>query len=99
MAGAAAPMPRRPGFRWRLRLRLRCPISRASPGRRTPLGARAAALVPVYASVGASSAGAASHGSATLVGVTGWRVLLVVGVPLVATALVGGALWRRGPRK
>jgi hypothetical protein len=59
----------------------------------------AAALVPVYASVGASSSGAVSHGSATLVGVNGWRVLLVVGVPLVATAMVGGALWRRGPRK
>ena len=59
----------------------------------------AAVLVPVYASVGVSSAGAVSHGSATLVGVNGWRVLLVVGVPLVATAMVGGALWRRGPRQ
>jgi hypothetical protein len=59
----------------------------------------ATALVPVYASVGASSSGAASHGSASLVGVNGWRVLLVVGVPLLATAMVGGALWRRGPRK
>ena len=59
----------------------------------------AAALVPAYASAGASSAGAVSHGSATLVDVNGWRVLLVVGVPLVATAMVGGALWRRGPRQ
>src|SRR5262252_2997142 len=59
----------------------------------------AAALVPVYASVGASSSGAVSHGSATLVGVNGWHVLLVVGVPLVATAMVAGALWRRGPRQ
>ena len=59
----------------------------------------AAALVHVYASVGVSSPGAVSHGSATLVDVNGWRVLLVVGVPLVATAMVGGALWRRGPRK
>jgi len=57
----------------------------------------AAVLVPVYASVGVSSAGGDSHSSATLVGVNGWRVLLVVGVPLVATAMVGGALWRRGP--
>ena len=59
----------------------------------------AAAFVPVYSSVGASSSGVVSQGSATLVGVNGWRVLLVVGVPLVATALVGGSLWRRGPRK
>ena len=59
----------------------------------------AAALVPVYASVGVSSPGAVSHGSATLVDVNGWRVLLVVGVPLVATAMVGGALWRRGLRQ
>ena len=59
----------------------------------------AAALVPAYASAGASSAGAVSHGSATLVDVNGWRVLLVAGVPLVATALGGGALWRRGPRQ
>ena len=59
----------------------------------------AAVLVPVYGSVGVSSTGAVSHGSATLVGVNGWRVLLVVGVPLVATAVVSGALWRRGPRQ
>ena len=59
----------------------------------------AAAFVPVYSSVGASSSGVVSQGSATLVGVNGWRVLLVVGVPLVATAMVGGALWRRGLRQ
>ena len=59
----------------------------------------AAVLVPVYASVGVSGAGGDSHSSATLVGVNGWRVLLVVGLPLVATAMVGGALWRRGPRQ
>jgi len=58
----------------------------------------AAALVPVYASVGASSSGAGVPGPVTLVGVNGWRVLLVVGVPLAATAVAGGALWRRGPR-
>jgi hypothetical protein len=40
-----------------------------------------------------------THGSATLVSVNGRGILLVVGVPLVATALVGGALWRRGPRR
>src|SRR5690242_21832550 len=28
MAGAVAPISRRPGSRWRLRLRFRCPISR-----------------------------------------------------------------------
>jgi len=58
----------------------------------------AAVLVPAYSSVGVSSSGAVTHGSATLVGVNGWGVLLVVGVPLVATAMVGGALWHRGPR-
>lgn len=59
----------------------------------------AAALVPVYQSVGVSSSGAVSHGSATLVGVNGWGVLLVSGVPLAATVIVGGALWRRGSRR
>jgi hypothetical protein len=58
----------------------------------------AAVVVPVYSSAGVSSSGAVSHGSATLVGVNGWGVLLVVSVPLVATAMVGGALWRRGSR-
>ena len=58
----------------------------------------AAALVPVYASVGVSSSGAVPHGPATLVGVNGWHALLVAGVPLAATAMAGGALWRRGPR-
>jgi len=59
----------------------------------------AAIVLPGYSSAGVSSSGAVSHGSATLVGVNGWGVLLVVSVPLVATALVGGALWRRGPRQ
>jgi hypothetical protein len=59
----------------------------------------AAAVVPAYSSAGASSSGAVSHGSATLVDVNGWGVLLVVSVPLVATAMVGSALWRRGPRQ
>jgi hypothetical protein len=59
----------------------------------------AAVVVPVYSSAGVSSSGAVSHGLATLVGVNGWGVLLVVGVPLVTTAMVGGALWRRGPRQ
>ena len=59
----------------------------------------AAVVIPVYSSAGMSSSGAVSHGPATLVGVNGWGVLLVVSVPLVAAAMVGGALWRRGPRQ
>lgn len=59
----------------------------------------AAAVVPVYRSVGVSSSGTVSHGSATLAGVNGWGVLLVLGVPLAATVMVGGALWRRGGRQ
>jgi hypothetical protein len=58
----------------------------------------AAVVVPAYSSAGVSSSGAVSYGSATLVGVNGWGVLLVVSVPLVAAAMVGGALWRRRRR-
>ena len=61
----------------------------------------AAAVVPVYSSSGtssSSSSGTVTHGSATLVGVKGLGVLLVAAVPLVATVVVGGALWRRGSR-
>jgi hypothetical protein len=57
-----------------------------------------AVVVPVYSSAGVPGSGAVSHGSATLVGVNGWGVLLVASVPLAATAMVGGALWRRGSR-
>jgi len=59
----------------------------------------AAVVVPVYSSAGVSSSGAVSHGVATLVAVNGRGVLLVVSVPLVAAAMVAGALWRRGPRQ
>jgi hypothetical protein len=58
----------------------------------------AAVVVPVYSSSGVSSSGSVTNGSATLTGVNGWGVLLVVGVPLAATVVVGGALWRRGSR-
>jgi hypothetical protein len=34
-----------------------------------------------------------------LVGVNGWGVLLLAGVPMLATTMVGGALWRRGARR
>src|SRR5918995_4193892 len=47
----------------------------------------------------ASSSGELTHGTDTLVGVNGLGVLVVIGVPLVATLAVGGALWhgsRRG---
>ena len=59
----------------------------------------AAVVVPMYSSSGASSSGSVTYGSATLVGVNGWNVLLIVAVPLLATAIVGGALWRRGLRR
>lgn len=59
------------------------------------IGAR---LIPVYESSAASRSGAASAGSATLVAVNGWGVLLVAGAPLAAAVLTGCALWRRGGR-
>jgi len=59
----------------------------------------AAVVVPVYSSSGVSSSGSVTYGSATLVGVNGWNVLLVVAVPLLATVIAGGALWRRGLRR
>jgi len=57
-----------------------------------------AVVVPVYSSSGASSPGSVTYSSATLVGVNGWGVLLASAVPLVATLVVGGALWWRGSR-
>jgi thiol:disulfide interchange protein len=59
----------------------------------------AAFLAPMYATMSASSSGELTHGTDTLVGVNGLGVLVVIGVPLVATLAVGGALWhgsRRG---
>lgn len=55
----------------------------------------AAAVAPVYGSMTETSSGTVTHGSATLVDVNGPAVLLPVGVPLLATVLVGCALWRR----
>jgi hypothetical protein len=55
----------------------------------------AAPLVPVYQSLSVSSSGAATDGSATLVGVNGWGALLVAGAPLAAAVVTGCALWRR----
>jgi hypothetical protein len=58
----------------------------------------AAVVAPVYQTAGASSGGAATSGSATLVGVNGWGALLVAGAPLAAAVVTGGALWRRAGR-
>jgi hypothetical protein len=59
----------------------------------------AAALEPFYQSELVSSSGTVTRASATLVGVNGWGVLVLAGVPLLATTMVGGALWRRGARR
>jgi uncharacterized protein involved in response to NO len=59
----------------------------------------AAMVAPVYSSATVTTARfATATGSATLVQVNGWRVLVVVGIPLVCTLLVGAALWRRAGR-
>jgi hypothetical protein len=59
----------------------------------------AAVLVPVYQSSSASSSGAVTSGSATLVGVNGWGALLVAGAPLAAALVIWYALWRRRARQ
>jgi hypothetical protein len=58
----------------------------------------AAALVPAYQSSGVSSSGTVIDGSATLVEVNGWSVLLVAGAPLAAALVTWYALWRRRGR-
>jgi hypothetical protein len=58
----------------------------------------AALLAPVYQSQSVSSSGVTANGSATLVGVNGWRALLIAGVPLAAAAVAGYGLWRRAGR-
>jgi hypothetical protein len=58
----------------------------------------AAVVVPVYQTSSVFSGGAATSGSATLVGVNGWGALLVAGAPLTAAVVTGGALWRRAGR-
>ena len=56
----------------------------------------AAFVVPVYATQAGSSAGGTTAGSATLVGVNGPGVALVVVVPFVLCAATGAALFLRG---
>ena len=58
----------------------------------------ASLLVPFYRSVSGSGSGAVTHGSATLVGVNGWGVLLITCAPLAATVMTAGGLWRRAGR-
>ena len=58
----------------------------------------AAPLAPAYQSTTETSSGTVTHGSATLVNENGTGVLLIIGVPLVVTVIVGHALWRRGAR-
>ena len=56
-------------------------------------------VAPAYQSDGLSSSGEVTHSADTLVGVNGRGVVFVLAVPLVATLLVGCALWlhsRRG---
>jgi len=55
----------------------------------------AAFALPVYDSTSSSSSGETSQASDTLVGVNGPGVALVLGVPLVVTIAVAGALWQR----
>jgi hypothetical protein len=55
-------------------------------------------LAPFYNSESMSSSGEVTHGSGTLVGVNGLGVVVVLGVPLLATVLVGCALWLRSRR-
>jgi cytochrome bd-type quinol oxidase subunit 2 len=59
----------------------------------------AALVAPVYSTQTSAGSGdrlsTAVPGSATLVQVNGWRVLLVCAVPLACAALVGVLLWRR----
>jgi hypothetical protein len=58
----------------------------------------AAFVAPVYQSSATSSSGAATAGSATLIGVNGWVGLLAAAAPLAAALVTGGALWRRAGR-
>jgi hypothetical protein len=55
-------------------------------------------VAPVYRSTSASSSGAVTHGSDTVVGVNGLGVVFVLGVPLLATVLVACALRLRSLR-
>ena len=57
-----------------------------------------AGLVPVYQSSSVMGSGTVTEGSATLVAVNGWGVLLVAGAPLAAAVATGFALWRQRGR-
>jgi hypothetical protein len=59
----------------------------------------AAVLTPAYQSTTETSSGTVTHGSATLVNENGAGVLLIIGMPLLVTLMVGYALWRRGARR
>ncbi|HCU97249.1 MAG TPA: hypothetical protein DHU96_32895 [Actinobacteria bacterium] len=60
----------------------------------------AAVFAPAYQTEsGAAPGQAAAFGSATLVQVNGWRVLVPIGVPLLCAVLVGVVLWRRAWRR
>lgn len=55
--------------------------------------------VPVYEETTVTDLGGSIHSSATLIDENGSRALIVVGVPLLVTILVGVALWIRGRRR
>src|SRR5258708_2889121 len=57
----------------------------------------AAVVVPVYQTSSVFSGGAATSGSATLVGVNGWGALLVAGAPPTPGVGAGGPALRAGP--
>lgn len=59
----------------------------------------AAMVVPVYSTQSSAGSGPLTTGSATLVQVNGWRVLLVCAVPLACALLVGTVLWRRAGKR
>ena len=52
-------------------------------------------VVPVYESSSSSSSGEVTNGTATLVGVNGASVVIVLVIPLFVSLLVGAALWQR----
>jgi hypothetical protein len=56
-------------------------------------------FAPMYRWTSESTARELAHGSETLVGVNGPGVAVVLGVPLLATVLVGATLWLRARRR
>lgn len=55
-------------------------------------------LAPVYSWETEATSGETTQGSNTVVGVNGLGAVVVLAVPLLATVLVGCALWRRSRR-